>query len=288
MKETIHILQTHFAEEFLNKTAANAARALLYEVATTPKPGLVDRRNSGSHKDMDIFTFLDSTAVLTPYFRAFAERGIELSAMDPKKVLPHLRYPGRQAEEAMLRITGGVNSHKGIIFSMGVFCAAMGMLYGQEQTLTAAAILRRSGEICHSLMDDFKEMKVPHSYGERLYAEHGISGIRGEASQSYPSVGNIGLPALQRYLQSGMSLNDAGAWTLLELLCSTEDSNILARSDLETLRSVQAQVREVLVSEDRSMSIIEELDRQFVEKNISPGGCADLLALTYFLYFTEH
>ncbi len=288
LEETIAVLQAHFKEEFLDKTASDAARALLYEVATTPKPGLVDRNNSGSHSDMDIFTFIDSTAALIPYFRAFAERGVEFSTMDPKAVLPHLRYPGRLAEKAMFRITGGINSHKGIVFSMGVLCTAMGMLYGQNQPLTAESILKLSGEICYSLMDDFKAMTEPRSYGEKLYAEHGISGIRGEASQGYPTVRNIGFPALRRYLQSGMSLNDAGAWTLLELLSSTEDSNILARSDLDTLRSVQQQVREVLADDDRSMNIIEELDRQFIKQHISPGGCADLLALSYFLFFTEH
>ena len=287
LQETVRILADTFTEEFLDKTAANAARALLYEVATTPKPGLVDRSNSGSHKDMDIFTFIDSTAVLTPYFRRFAEKGMEFSTMAPSEVLQHLRYPGRCAEAAMLEMTKGVNSHKGIVFSMGVICTAMGMLYGQGKALIADEILDLSGEICSSLMDDFKQMKEPHSYGEKLYAEHGISGIRGEASQGYPSVRNVGLPAMRKYLNQGMSLNDAGAWTLLELLSATEDSNIITRSDVTTLRSVQQQVREVLNKNDRSEELLNELDREFIAKNISPGGCADLLALTYFLYFTE-
>jgi holo-ACP synthase/triphosphoribosyl-dephospho-CoA synthase len=236
---------------------------------------------------MDIFTFIDSTAVLTPYFRRFAEKGMEFSTMAPGEVLQHLRYPGRCAEAAMLEMTKGVNSHKGIIFSMGVICTAMGMLYGQGKTLTADEILDLSGEICSSLMDDFKQMNVPRSYGEKLYAEHGISGIRGEASQGYPTVRNVGLPAMRKYLNQGMSLNDAGAWTLLELLSATEDSNIITRSDVETLRSVQQQVREALNKNDRSEELLNELDSEFIAKNISPGGCADLLALTYFLYFTE-
>ena len=31
-------------------------------------------------------------------------------------------------------------------------------------------------------------------------------------------------------------------------------------------------------------SQVRELDEEFIRLNVSPGGCADLLALTYFLY----
>ena len=33
-----------------------------------------------------------------------------------------------------------------------------------------------------------------------------------------------------------------------------------------------------------SMADIEALDKEFIEKNLSPGGSADLLAMTYLLY----
>ncbi len=283
----VRIMLEELDNDFLDKVAVNAARALLYEVATTPKPGLVDCSNSGSHRDMDLFTFIDSSAVLTPYFRRFVEKGMDYADMEPKAVLPLLRYPGLLAEDAMYRITKGTNCHKGIIFSMGVVCTAIGMLYGQGKKRNSSGILCLSGEICAPLMDDFKQMKEPRTYGERLYAQYGISGIRGEASAGYPSVEKVALPVLKNYLDKGMSLNDAGAWTLLELLCATEDSNIIARSDMETLQAVKAQAKELLSKEDRSLEDLRELDRSFIQKNISPGGCADLLALTYFLYFME-
>ncbi len=287
MLQIITILQEHFTAQFLDRVAANAAKALLYEVSTTPKPGLVDCHNSGSHGDMDLFTFFDSTVVLTPYFRNFVEKGIELADWQPEQVLPLLRYPGRKAEEAMNQATGGVNCHKGIIFSLGVICTAIGMRYGQGKEWDTEASLRLSGRICHSLLKDFEKLETPHSYGEQLYVQYGITGIRGEASSGYPSVEKIGLPALKKYLGQGMSLNDAGTWTLLELLAATEDTNILTRSDMSTLKAVQCQARELLSSENRSPALLEALDRQFMEKHISPGGCADLLALSYFLYFME-
>ncbi len=287
LEACVHIIMDELDNAFLDKVAANAARALLYEVATTPKPGLVDCNNSGSHSDMDLFTFIDSTAVLTPYFRSFVEKGMDYADMQPESVLPLLRYPGLKAEDAMYRITKGTNCHKGIIFSMGVVCTAIGMLYAQGKAISTSDILALSGEICSSLMDDFKNMQDPRSYGEKLYAQYGISGIRGEACSGYPSVEKVALPALKSYLGKGMTLNDAGAWTLINLLSATEDSNIIARSDIKTLKEVKANAKKILEKEDCSKGLLEQMDREFIKKNISPGGCADLLALTYFLYFME-
>lgn len=285
--KTITILQEYFAARFMDRVASNGARALLYEVSVTPKPGLVDRHNSGSHKDMDLFTFIDSASVLTPYFRRFVEKGRELADCPVESVLSQLRYPGRLAEEAMRKITKGVNCHKGIIFSLGVICCAIGMRYEQGLEYDTTETLCLTKEICSSLMEDFKEIKEPRSYGEQLFTEYGIKGIRGEASEGYPTVEKVGLPALKRYIKEGFSLNDAGAWTLLELLCATEDSNILARSDMETLKQVQKQAQDILSTQNREIEQLRELDQQFIQKNISPGGCADLLALCYFLYFME-
>lgn len=285
--KTITILQEHFAAQFMDKVASNGARALLYEVSVTPKPGLVDRNNSGSHNDMDFFTFIDSASVLTSHFRRFIQKGRELVICPVEQVLSQLRYPGRLAEETMRKITKDVNCHKGIIFSMGVICCAIGMRYEQGREYDTKETLRLTKEICSSLMDDFKAIQEPRSYGERLFVEYGIKGIRGEASEGYPTVERVGLPALKRYVGQGFSLNDAGVWTLLELLCATEDSNILARSNMETLKQIQEQAQDILSNQDRKIEQLQELDQQFIEKNISPGGCADLLALCYFLYFME-
>ena len=283
----IEILQETFAKQFLDRVETNAVRALIYEVAVSPKPGLVDRFNSGSHSDMDFFTFIDSASTLAPSFRSFAQQGRELADYPVQEVLSQLRYPGRLAEEKMNQSTRGVNCHKGIIFSLGVICCAIGMRYEQGKSFSVHETLQLSKEICTSLLDDFKDIKEPYSYGEKLYIEYGIKGIRGEAADGYPSVENIALPALKRYLSQGLSYNDAGVWTLLELLAVTEDSNILSRSDMETLRIIQSQARELLNAQEHSIQTISELDLQFIKKNLSPGGCADLLALTYFLHFME-
>ena len=67
-ERTRQILEDAVILEDSQTAARLATQALLYEVATTPKPGLVDRENSGSHRDMDFFTFQASAAALQPYF----------------------------------------------------------------------------------------------------------------------------------------------------------------------------------------------------------------------------
>ena len=122
--------------------------------------------------------------------------------------------------------------------------------------------------------------------GERLYALHGITGIRGEASKGYPTVFQVALPAFRGYKSQGLSPNDAGILTLLHIIAGFEDTNIIARSDYETMTQIRCQIQELLDSglEHRDyISIIRKLDQEFIQKNISPGGSADILALTYFM-----
>lgn len=287
-EKTIEMLSDFFAEKFARNVASNACRALLYEVGVSPKPGLVDRFNNGSHRDMDIFTFFDSIAVLTPYFHDLVRQGIELSNLSAEKLLPHLRYPGKEAEESMRKITHGVNTHKGIIFSLGIFCAAFGWCYVRKISSDTESVFDVVKNICSTLMDDFKNIgEQTVSSGESLYQKYGITGIRGQAIKGFLEVREVGFPVLKQLLCKGFSYNDAGALTLLHLICSTEDTNIISRSDPETLKEVQLQIQDSLHEMEGNMERIASLDHHFIEKNISPGGCADLLSLTWFLYFME-
>ena len=128
-RKTRAILRDHFAAQDQQYLAAQAARALMYEVCATPKPGLVDRHNNGSHRDMDIFTFLDSTISLLPYFRQAVEIGQKTAGENPAATFSRLQEAGIRAEQEMLRATGGVNTHKGAIFSLGCLLGAAGRLW---------------------------------------------------------------------------------------------------------------------------------------------------------------
>ena len=126
--ETLRLLQTYFDGEDAKTAARLAAQSLLYEVCTTPKPGLVDQANSGSHQDMDIFTFMSSVSALWPYFEECVATGRQTAEAEPAETLRHLRWSGKLAEQTMWDATGGVNTHKGAVFSMGLLCGALGRL----------------------------------------------------------------------------------------------------------------------------------------------------------------
>lgn len=280
----LYLAARQYMTEFV---AVQAYLALLQEVNTTPKPGLVDRSNRGAHPDMDLRHFFASANALRPFFCRFAETGYLTRDLTPKETFSKIRAIGMDAEKAMFTATGGVNTHKGAIFSLGILCAAAGRLSPecwQPETVLAEAAAMAAGVV----KEDFAGITPENAKtaGERLYANYGITGIRGQAEQGFPAVRNVGLPILRQALNKGLSLNDAGAAALLHMLTATEDTALINRSDCETLKTVQDQVA-ALLEEDPfpAREKIEALDKEFTAENLSPGGTADLLAVCYFLGF---
>jgi triphosphoribosyl-dephospho-CoA synthase len=269
--------------------SSTALEAMLHEVSVTPKPGLVDRNNSGAHRDMDFFTFISSASVIQPYFRKMALEGSSFSSDDFTLLLKKIRPIGIEAEKQMFKATSNVNTHKGLIFSLGILSCASAYLLSQGEKSSAENICRIGSLMCRDIVqNELQTCENLHTSGERLYRKDGVRGIRGEAESGFPSVLEQSLPYLR---------DSAGPWnqrlinTLLHLMSTVEDSNILARHNKETLESVQSQTREVLAmggaSDERGLEILRQMDLNFIEKNISPGGSADLLAVTIFLYKME-
>lgn len=285
------MLRNYFISQFEASVLRHIQRALLWEVAVSPKPGLVDRNNSGAHRDMDLFTFQDSTAALMPWMGRFIRAGILHGEMPAERLLRELRFIGVQAEEAMRAATGGVNTHRGVIFSLGLICAALGRLYGSNRPCSRPEVLKLAGELARPVLGDFEGLTLENcrSHGEKLYALHGVTGIRGEAAAGFPSLDTYGLPMLRRGLERGLSLNDAAAVTLLHLIAHVEDTNLMSRSDLETQGRIREDAQNAArqIEEKQNLEPLFELDRRFIAQNLSPGGSADLLALTLFFYFLE-
>ena len=190
----------------------------------------------------------------------------------------------------MFRATGGINTHKGAIFTMGTVCGAIGRLWSPEEPCRdPAAILDACARMTRKAAEeDFNAIRAlgqEKTVGQRLYLRQGLAGIRGEVAAGLPSVRQVGLPALDRALAAGRSRNDAAAITLLYLIAQVVDTNMIARGGLEEARRAMERVRGLLEKEplpDRET--ICRLDEEFIRKNLSPGGCADLLAVTLFLH----
>ncbi len=270
-------------EIFAEKIACAAQRALLYEVCVSPKPGLVDRFNNGSHRDMDIFSFLDSACALMPYFRRCVELGIENAEIATGELFQLLRLPGMEAEETMYAATGGVNVHKGAIFSIGVLCAARGYLWARGEIANREQLAKTVREMLTGPMEDFRTNV--NSVWRKSFRSTGVMGIRGEAAAGFPSV-EAGFRMFEALLDQGCSVNDAAAVVLLHLLCIVEDTNMIKRSSLKRFREIQARIQASLENNPTpSAGPIERLDRQFILENLSPGGSADMLALTLMLHF---
>ncbi len=294
---TDEILKSAIRERTAIRIAELATRSLLYEVAITPKPGLVDRANNGSHRDMDFYSFLNSAAALWPYFKKCAAFGIqaaEKAEREEREDLPELfrslRLPGKLAENQMLRATGGVNTHKGAIFSMGILCAAVASLpadrWDESETILSICARMTKGIVA----EDYKNLTVDtaKTEGQKLYLEYGITGVRGQMEEGLPAVSAYGLPLLEKLLAEGRSTDEAGAAVLLAILSHTTDTNLIARSDLPTQREASRRARELLEhSPCPPREKIETLEQEFIRKNLSPGGSADLLALCWMLHFLK-
>lgn len=286
-EKTYGLLREALYENDARRIGALAVKSLLYEVCVTPKPGLVDRQNTGSHKDMDIFTFMASTAALAPYFTDCARIGMETAKGSPQETFEKIRFRGKQAEREMYRATIGINTHKGAIFSLGILCAAMGRLpWG---TYTPEGICAQAAAMCKDLTVRDLANSQCSTTGEKLWKSHGIAGARGQAEAGFPAALKVGLPVLGEGIRQGRTFNDAAAATLLHILAATQDTNLYARSNADTYERVHQDIRKLLdMSPYPSKDVLQELDEVFIQKNLSPGGSADLLAATLFLYFLQH
>lgn len=283
---TRQILQNHFALADSARIAAKAVESLINEVRTTPKPGLVDCRNSGSHTDMDMTHFVASAKALEPYFTECVRIGQDTQHLPPQDTFSLLRRAGLRAEQVMYQATGGVNTHKGAIYTMGVLCGSLGRLWTAEHPIGEVdAILSQCALITEDAVKADLSSVDDTTAGQRLYRKYGLTGIRGEAAAGFPSIARISLPVFQRGLDRGLALNDAGLVALLHLIAQVEDTNLYHRGGPEGAAYAAGEASVLLArSPSPTVQQLEELDDAFILRNLSPGGCADLLAATYFLY----
>ena len=275
----------------LQKVGQYLTQAILLEVSTHPKPGLVTRLSNGAHKDMSIFTFMMSSAVLSKAFNDLQDIG-QAHRGTLVELFCKLRSYGVGAEAELLRVTKGVNTQRGILFAGGIVSAVSG--YAMNMGLSRDDLLPLIKEMAAGLVA--RELKnlghAAMTAGEKLYYKYGITGIRGEVENGFPSVVNYGLPALEDAFDKGATINDALVHALISLMTVVEDSNVIWRTDYDTLLEVQRIAKNILslgsVFTEKGRMAIAETERYFLQRRISPGGSADLLSVTITLYLLEH
>ena len=274
---------------FARNLGALAHQALLVEAELTPKPGLVDAANDGSHRDMTLTTFQASAKALHPYLERFVLAGMKTADEPATEALAPLRALGLDAERAMLAATANVNTHKGGIFAFGLLLGAAGRLWAKEQTLTIDALCTEAGSFVSGLIRSelSERVKTANSAGEYIFYRYGLTGARGEAESGFYSARRWSLPAYRRALEAGFDQESALLAALVVLMANNDDTNLVARGGIEGLDFVKALARQLtplsLCGPDALKAQLMAMDEQLIARNLSPGGSADLLAVTWFL-----
>jgi len=269
--------------EFLlsKQLASLALKALLYEISLTPKPGLVDRLSNGSHADMNFLTFADSSAAISFYFEELVQAGFAFQGKEYIQALPIIRNIGLRMEAAMFQATGNINTHKGLIFLTGLTLFSCGKLYNSFNQFDPQYFRSIVKDICRDMVKrELKEGKTSHStHGLDVFHSSGFSGARGEAEGGFQTVFEIGLP----YLAEENQLNDtAMIQCFLAIASKNMDTNILYRGGQDVLINFQKLCKAALENfSDSNYLKVAEFCRN---ENISPGGSADLLALSIFFW----
>ncbi|MEG9436018.1 triphosphoribosyl-dephospho-CoA synthase CitG [Edaphobacter sp. HDX4] len=266
----------------------SASEALLSELMLTPKPGLVDLRNSGAHRDMNLVTFLKSARVLSAWFPIFVDMGHTAADVPASDFLPLLRSVGIGCEQEMFQTTQGINTHKGAIFSLGLLCAAAGRLLAQEIALTRERLCTEVSHICAGIVErELSGTAEQQTAGERIFHLYGLAGARGEAESGFGTVRSVALPVYDHLRQNGLTQKIALSQAFLYLLTVNDDTNLVARGGLAGLDYVREYARKLL--DDGGVFALDglkrmiEFDDDLIARNLSPGGSADLLAVTAFL-----
>lgn len=254
----------------LSELALNLVRGAFMELYLTPKPGLVDLNDPGSHRDLSVSLMEDSLLVVSSYLTRLADalgRGEEFGEQ--------VRL-GQAAERAMLEAVG-TNCHKGYIFLSGLLLSASSGLSRRDEKALRQAVASLAQHF-------FARCEPPASNGSKARAAYRAQGVRGEALAGFPSLFDAALPAYRGAIARGMNRGGAVYAMLGRLMSSVEDTTALHRcgeQGLETLREDGRRIEELVAAGEDFISFLSRRNEEYVRQNLTMGGVADMLALSF-------
>lgn len=250
-----------------------AVESLIEEVSLTPKPGLVDMIDQGSHNDLTYSLMVDSAKSLHTTFYNMAM--VAYNEGPSQFLREKIGEIGREGERRMFQVTKGVNTHKGAIWSLGLLTAAAAIHKGQSDEI---ALCYTAGEIAQ-----YDDRFIPHQVtnGIKAIQKYGVHGAKAEAQQAFPHIRKFSLPVFKATLNT-FDENTAKLYAFLALMANLDDTCLLHRGGLEGLQYAKQFARRILNTGD--FHELRRMNEQFKERNLSPGGSADLLAATIYLY----
>lgn len=241
-----------------------AAESLRAELELTPKPGLIDASDNGSHDDMNYEIMRRSVDALEPYFVEFSQMGWHCQLPTAIQVVD----AGLRAEKSMMDATNGVNTHKGALFALGLTCIAAAHCYHESQSM------QNLSATIQILANDIPASSGTH--GANVRDKYHVSGALDQARGGYAQLFKSWLPFYQTQNEK-----DALHRLLLYIVADLDDNNILYRRGPELAQVVKLRAQEVL--DNFGLEKIEEMNAWMIQEHLSPGGCADMLALTHFI-----
>lgn len=272
------------------RVSACFTAASLLEVCVHPSPGLVNPRDSGAHADMNFLTFMLGTSALSPYYLSFTEFGHSNPGLSPRELFDELRKIGVQAESHLLEATSGVNTQRGQLFLMGLAAGVAGLCLARNQDVPSREFYSTVREACAGLCE--REFGRAQS-GVKSSDELGLcfTGARGEAEAGFPTVETVGYPAFLSGLGRGLNLNDAAVHALINIMGVLVDTTVNRRLGVDGISTMHETARRILAAGSvftrEGRDLICEAHSAFCRRRLSPGGAADLLALSMALCFIE-
>jgi triphosphoribosyl-dephospho-CoA synthase len=262
------------------RLADHVVTALIDEVTLTPKPGLVDIRGRGAHRDLSWPLMCHSAHSLRPTFVALARAGE--AGLDHRALRERIGAIGRDGEAAMMEATGGINTHRGAIWALGLLVTAAAMDHTDR---APARVASRAGALAR-LPDRFAPSTTGHK-GERACREHGVGGARAQARAGFPQVTTVALPTLRASRACGDREEAARLNALLAIMARLDDTCVLSRGGPAALTTVRQGAVRVLAAGGAGSTdgrrALHALEEHMLALDVSPGGAADLLAATLFL-----
>ena len=269
--------------------AALAERALRLELDTPLKPGLVGPDGNGAHSDMNYDLMLRSIKALRPYW----------SKMAMAAGASELRALGIEAEKAMLAATGGVNTHRGAIFALGLALnAAWSALSAAHEARLRGEREMQSADIQSLIQNDIPQIayilfdksltnselhSTPKSHGQEASSKYGVKGAKEMALEGYKYLFEDWLPFYRSLEREEFRIQK----TLLKIMTTLEDTCVIHRVDYDRAQGVKAKAKTLLARgmEDEAQfhKDLTLLCKQYALEGVSPGGAADMLALTIFI-----
>ena len=274
-----------FEKESQETVVNNALKGLLYEVSLNPKPGLVDPVSMGSHTDMNMFTFIDSSLSLKSYLDKAFKLGRNFEGSDLTLLFNALRAEGVLAEQTMFNATNNVNTHKGAIFSLGIWVTAIAYST-KDGSATMTEVRRVIQRMVEGLIEkDLASNRVATTAGEQQFQTYQLTGIRGEAVNGFPGVAEVAVPFLQATFGT---MTQRLLDTLMKIAATLEDSTLIKRAKTPDVLAEMKEWTSIYFKlggshTEQGMKYLCDLDRLFIERNLSIGGSADTLILTIFI-----